>query len=193
MPGASQTAAAGDEEDGLPRPVVVVSQVDHDDEPTRHRGVGSIWQSAASSWQRLGPFNAGKRIREFEEEQSTWQSWHSSRQPSNTRSSGRRIRRIRRCSSSTASWWTAQLWRGVAEELARRGYRCIVPTLPLGSHTIPVKRRRRAVAARRRGDRQRRDRGPRPVRRDTGRQRHRRRHLPAGRRRPARTGSAGWC
>ena len=52
MPGASQTAAAGDEEDGLPRPVVVVSQVDHDDEPTRHRGVGSIWQSAASSWQR---------------------------------------------------------------------------------------------------------------------------------------------
>src|ERR1700761_7762321 len=32
-----------------------------------------------------------------------------------------------------------QLWHGVAEELARRGYRCIVPTLPLGSHTIPVK------------------------------------------------------
>jgi pimeloyl-ACP methyl ester carboxylesterase len=31
-----------------------------------------------------------------------------------------------------------QLWRGVAEELARRGYRCIVPTLSLGSHTIPV-------------------------------------------------------
>jgi pimeloyl-ACP methyl ester carboxylesterase len=31
-----------------------------------------------------------------------------------------------------------QLWREVAEELARRGYRCIVPTLPLGSHTIPV-------------------------------------------------------
>src|ERR1700733_6373182 len=31
-----------------------------------------------------------------------------------------------------------ELWRGVAEELARRGYRCIVPTLPLGSHTIPV-------------------------------------------------------
>src|SRR6201999_557293 len=32
-----------------------------------------------------------------------------------------------------------ELWRGVAEELARRGYRCVVPTLPLGSHTIPVK------------------------------------------------------
>jgi len=31
-----------------------------------------------------------------------------------------------------------QLWRDVAEKLARRGYRCIVPTLPLGSHTIPV-------------------------------------------------------
>jgi pimeloyl-ACP methyl ester carboxylesterase len=30
------------------------------------------------------------------------------------------------------------LWRDVAEDLARRGYRCIVPTLPLGSHTIPV-------------------------------------------------------
>jgi pimeloyl-ACP methyl ester carboxylesterase len=30
------------------------------------------------------------------------------------------------------------LWRDVAEKLARRGYRCIVPTLPLGSHTIPV-------------------------------------------------------
>jgi pimeloyl-ACP methyl ester carboxylesterase len=32
-----------------------------------------------------------------------------------------------------------QLWRDVAEDLGRRGYRCIVPTLPLGSHTIPVK------------------------------------------------------
>ncbi|MGB6208773.1 alpha/beta fold hydrolase [Mycobacterium sp.] len=32
-----------------------------------------------------------------------------------------------------------QLWRAVAEELGRRGYRCIVPTLPLGSHTIPVR------------------------------------------------------
>jgi pimeloyl-ACP methyl ester carboxylesterase len=31
-----------------------------------------------------------------------------------------------------------QLWHGVAESLGRRGYRCIVPTLPLGSHTIPV-------------------------------------------------------
>ena len=30
------------------------------------------------------------------------------------------------------------LWRDVAEKLAPRGYRCIVPTLPLGSHTIPV-------------------------------------------------------
>jgi pimeloyl-ACP methyl ester carboxylesterase len=32
-----------------------------------------------------------------------------------------------------------QLWRDVAENLGRRGYRCIVPTLPLGSHTIPVR------------------------------------------------------
>jgi pimeloyl-ACP methyl ester carboxylesterase len=32
-----------------------------------------------------------------------------------------------------------QLWRTVAEGLGRRGYRCIVPTLPLGSHTIPVR------------------------------------------------------
>jgi pimeloyl-ACP methyl ester carboxylesterase len=32
-----------------------------------------------------------------------------------------------------------QLWRDVAEDLGRRGYRCIVPTLPLGSHTIPVR------------------------------------------------------
>jgi pimeloyl-ACP methyl ester carboxylesterase len=32
-----------------------------------------------------------------------------------------------------------QLWRRVAEDLGRRGYRCIVPTLPLGSHTIPVR------------------------------------------------------
>jgi pimeloyl-ACP methyl ester carboxylesterase len=30
------------------------------------------------------------------------------------------------------------LWRDVAEALAHRGYRSIVPTLPLGSHTIPV-------------------------------------------------------
>jgi pimeloyl-ACP methyl ester carboxylesterase len=34
-----------------------------------------------------------------------------------------------------------QLWHGVAEELGRRGYRCIVPTLPLGSHTIPANER----------------------------------------------------
>jgi pimeloyl-ACP methyl ester carboxylesterase len=32
-----------------------------------------------------------------------------------------------------------QLWHKVAETLGRRGYRCIVPTLPLGSHTIPVR------------------------------------------------------
>jgi pimeloyl-ACP methyl ester carboxylesterase len=31
-----------------------------------------------------------------------------------------------------------RLWRDVAENLGRRGFRCIVPTLPLGSHTIPV-------------------------------------------------------
>jgi pimeloyl-ACP methyl ester carboxylesterase len=31
-----------------------------------------------------------------------------------------------------------RLWRGVAENLGRRGFRCIVPTWPLGSHTIPV-------------------------------------------------------
>jgi pimeloyl-ACP methyl ester carboxylesterase len=31
-----------------------------------------------------------------------------------------------------------QLWRVVAEGLAHRGFRCIVPTWPLGSHTIPV-------------------------------------------------------
>lgn len=31
-----------------------------------------------------------------------------------------------------------QLWREVAQGLAHRGFRCIVPTLPLGSHTIPV-------------------------------------------------------
>jgi pimeloyl-ACP methyl ester carboxylesterase len=30
------------------------------------------------------------------------------------------------------------LWRDVVEGLSRRGFRCIVPTLPLGSHTIPV-------------------------------------------------------
>src|SRR5687768_12697799 len=31
-----------------------------------------------------------------------------------------------------------RLWRQVAEELARRGFRCILPTWPLGSHTLPV-------------------------------------------------------
>jgi pimeloyl-ACP methyl ester carboxylesterase len=31
-----------------------------------------------------------------------------------------------------------RLWREVAEGLARRSFRCIVPTWPLGSHTIPV-------------------------------------------------------
>ena len=31
-----------------------------------------------------------------------------------------------------------RLWREVAERLAQRGFRCIVPTWPLGSHTIPV-------------------------------------------------------
>jgi len=34
-----------------------------------------------------------------------------------------------------------QLWHGVAEDLGRRGYRCVVPTWPLGSHTIPVNER----------------------------------------------------
>lgn len=31
-----------------------------------------------------------------------------------------------------------QLWSKVAEDLARRGFRCILPDWPLGSHTIPV-------------------------------------------------------
>jgi pimeloyl-ACP methyl ester carboxylesterase len=31
-----------------------------------------------------------------------------------------------------------RLWREVAEGLARRGFHCIVPTWPLGSHTFPV-------------------------------------------------------
>lgn len=32
-----------------------------------------------------------------------------------------------------------RLWRHVAEGLARRGFRCVVPTWPLGSHTHPVR------------------------------------------------------
>ncbi len=31
-----------------------------------------------------------------------------------------------------------RLWLGVAEELARNGFRCVLPDLPLGSHTTPV-------------------------------------------------------
>ena len=31
-----------------------------------------------------------------------------------------------------------RLWTEVAEGLARRGFRCILPTLPLGSHSIPI-------------------------------------------------------
>jgi pimeloyl-ACP methyl ester carboxylesterase len=31
-----------------------------------------------------------------------------------------------------------RLWLKVAEQLARNGFRCILPDLPLGSHTIPV-------------------------------------------------------
>jgi pimeloyl-ACP methyl ester carboxylesterase len=31
-----------------------------------------------------------------------------------------------------------RLWAKVADRLARQGFRCIVPTWPLGSHTIPV-------------------------------------------------------
>jgi len=31
-----------------------------------------------------------------------------------------------------------RLWHQVAEGLGRRGFRCIVPTWPLGSHTVPV-------------------------------------------------------
>jgi pimeloyl-ACP methyl ester carboxylesterase len=31
-----------------------------------------------------------------------------------------------------------RLWRDVAENLTRRGFRCIVPTWPLGSHAIPI-------------------------------------------------------
>ncbi|RVW03788.1 alpha/beta fold hydrolase [Rhodococcus spongiicola] len=32
----------------------------------------------------------------------------------------------------------SRLWAEVAETLARSGFRCVMPTLPLGSHTIPV-------------------------------------------------------
>jgi pimeloyl-ACP methyl ester carboxylesterase len=33
-----------------------------------------------------------------------------------------------------------RLWLKVAEELARNGFRCVLPDLPLGSHSIPVDR-----------------------------------------------------
>lgn len=33
----------------------------------------------------------------------------------------------------------AELWRKPAELLASQGYRCVLPTLPLGSHRIPMK------------------------------------------------------
>lgn len=33
-----------------------------------------------------------------------------------------------------------RLWLTVAEDLARNGFRCILPDLPLGSHTIPIDR-----------------------------------------------------
>ena len=32
----------------------------------------------------------------------------------------------------------SRLWDRVAEDLARRGFRCYLPNWPLGSHTIPV-------------------------------------------------------
>ncbi len=32
----------------------------------------------------------------------------------------------------------SRLWDQVAEDLAARGYRCYLPTWPLGSHTIPT-------------------------------------------------------
>src|ERR1700730_19392207 len=31
-----------------------------------------------------------------------------------------------------------RLWLKVAEELAGRGFRCVLPDWPLGSHTVPV-------------------------------------------------------
>ena len=31
-----------------------------------------------------------------------------------------------------------RLWSGVADELARRGFRCVLPDWPLGSHTRPA-------------------------------------------------------
>jgi pimeloyl-ACP methyl ester carboxylesterase len=34
-----------------------------------------------------------------------------------------------------------RLWVGVAERLAQQGFRCILPNLPLGSHTIAVEQR----------------------------------------------------
>ncbi|CAN5686934.1 alpha/beta fold hydrolase [soil metagenome] len=34
-----------------------------------------------------------------------------------------------------------RLWLAVAESLAQQGFRCILPNLPLGSHTIPVTQR----------------------------------------------------
>jgi pimeloyl-ACP methyl ester carboxylesterase len=61
-----------------------------------------------------------------------------------------------------------ELWYDVAEKLGRLGYRCIVPTLPLGSHTIPVTDP--AALSLRRRDRQRGDRGTGSVRGDAGRQ-----------------------
>ena len=45
-----------------------------------------------------------------------------------------------------------RLWVGVAERLARQGFRCFLPNWPLGSHTIPVNDGARPFAAWRRRD-----------------------------------------
>src|SRR6201999_3082949 len=100
---------------------------DHDDEPTRHRGVGSIWQSAASSWQRVYALTVCMTQLALKQATIEYQEFgpQDSVHPPVFFVHGVLV--------------NGELWRGVAEELARRGYRCVVPTLPLGSHTIPVK------------------------------------------------------
>lgn len=94
--------------------------------PEVPRWAGSVWQCAASTWQRVRTLTVPMTQLALKQAIIEYHEYgpQDSAHPPVVFVHGVLV--------------DGRLWREVAEKLGRLGYRCIVPTLPLGSHTIPV-------------------------------------------------------
>src|ERR1700678_3038233 len=106
--------------------------------PAAPRSAGSVWQCAASTWQRVRTLTIGERNRRVQGGTTRMAQLALKQATIEYQQFGPQDSAHPTVFFVHGILVDGNLWRDVAEDLGRRGYRCIVPTLPLGSHTIPV-------------------------------------------------------